>query len=71
MFYDAIVIGLGGMGSAALFHLARRGVRVLGIEQFDIAHDLGLLTAEPHHTARVCGTSGLRAAAATRLRAMA
>jgi sarcosine oxidase len=41
MIYDAIVIGLGGMGSAALFHLARRGARVLGLEQFGIAHDRG------------------------------
>ena len=39
--YDAIVLGLGGMGSAALFHLARRGQRVLGIEQFSLAHDQG------------------------------
>jgi sarcosine oxidase len=39
--YDAIVIGLGGMGSAALFQLARRGARVLGLEQFEIAHDRG------------------------------
>ena len=39
--YDAIVVGLGGMGSAALFELAKRGKRVLGIEQFDIAHDMG------------------------------
>ena len=39
--YDAIVIGLGGMGSAALCALARRGQRVLGIEQFDIGHELG------------------------------
>ena len=39
--YDAIVIGLGGMGSAALFHFAQRGKRVLGIEQFGIAHDKG------------------------------
>ena len=39
--YDAIVIGLGGMGSAALFELAKRGKRVLGIEQFNIAHDMG------------------------------
>ncbi len=29
------------MGSAALYHLARRGERVLGIEQFDVAHDRG------------------------------
>ena len=39
--YDAIVIGLGGMGSAALYQLAQRGKRVLGIEQFGIAHDKG------------------------------
>lgn len=39
--YDAIVIGVGGIGSAALYHLARRGLRVLGLEQFDLAHDRG------------------------------
>jgi len=39
--YDTIVIGVGGMGSAAVYHLARRGQRVLGLEQFDIPHDLG------------------------------
>ena len=39
--YDAIVIGLGGMGSAAAYHLSRRGRRVLGLEQFDLLHDLG------------------------------
>ena len=39
--YDVIVIGVGGMGSAAAWHLARRGCRVLGLEQFNIPHDLG------------------------------
>jgi len=39
--YDVIVVGLGGMGSAAAYHLARRGVRVLGIERFGPAHDRG------------------------------
>jgi sarcosine oxidase len=39
--YDAIVIGLGGMGAAALCALARRGRRVLGIERFDLGHGLG------------------------------
>lgn len=39
--YDAVVAGLGGMGSAALAHLAIRGARVLGIDQFDPVHDLG------------------------------
>jgi sarcosine oxidase len=39
--YDVAVLGLGGMGSAATWHLARRGHRVIGIEQFGPAHDLG------------------------------
>src|SRR5574337_1151427 len=39
--YDAIVVGVGGMGSAALYHLARRGKRVLGLEQFDVLHERG------------------------------
>lgn len=39
--YDAIVIGLGGMGSASAYHLARRGWRVLGLEQHDLLHDRG------------------------------
>ena len=39
--YDAIVVGVGGFGSAALYHLARRGQRVLGLERFDVPHDLG------------------------------
>ena len=34
--YDVVVVGVGGMGSAALYHLARRGKRVLGVERFDI-----------------------------------
>lgn len=39
--YDAIVLGTGGVGSAALFHLARRGARVLGIDRFAPPHDRG------------------------------
>ena len=39
--YDVIVVGLGGMGSATLYHLARRGVRVLGVEQFEALHSRG------------------------------
>ena len=41
MNYDCLVIGLGGMGSSALYHLARRGIRVCGLEQFGPAHDRG------------------------------
>lgn len=39
--YDAVVIGTGGVGSAALYHLARRGVRVLGLDRFPGGHDRG------------------------------
>jgi sarcosine oxidase len=39
--FDALVVGIGGMGSAALYHLASRGLRVLGLERFTIGHDRG------------------------------
>jgi sarcosine oxidase len=39
--FDSIVVGVGGMGSATAYHLALRGQRVLGLEQFDIPHDFG------------------------------
>jgi sarcosine oxidase len=39
--YDVIVLGLGGMGSAAARHLVSRGATVLGLEQFTPAHALG------------------------------
>src|SRR5687768_18333893 len=39
--FDVIVVGIGGMGSATLFHLARRGLRVLGLERYDLVHEYG------------------------------
>lgn len=39
--YDHIVLGLGGMGSAAAHQLAVRGHRVLGLEKFSPPHDRG------------------------------
>ncbi len=39
--WDAIVIGLGGMGSAAVRHLAARGLRVLGFDALHPPHDRG------------------------------
>src|ERR1043165_7350333 len=41
MVYDVIVAGVGGRGSAAVWQLARRGKRVLGLEQVDIPHAMG------------------------------
>ena len=39
--FDCIVIGVGAMGSSTLYNLAKRGRRVLGLEQFDIPHAEG------------------------------
>lgn len=39
--FDTIVVGVGSMGSATVCHLAARGQRVLGIEQFSIPHERG------------------------------
>ena len=39
--FDAAVIGLGAHGSAAAYHLAKRGLRVLGLERFARGHTLG------------------------------
>ena len=39
--YDVVVVGVGGMGSSTLYHLARRGKRVLGLERFDLLHEQG------------------------------
>lgn len=41
MTHDVIVVGLGAMGSAALYHLARQNVRVLGLERFEPGHERG------------------------------
>ena len=38
---DVIVMGCGGFGSAAMYHLARRGLKVIGIDRFHPPHDLG------------------------------
>jgi len=48
--YDAVVIGLGAMGSAACWKLAARGARVLGLEQFEPVHDRG----SSHGQTRIC-----------------
>ncbi len=39
--FDVIVVGVGGMGSATCWQLAKRGQRVLGLERFDIPHAMG------------------------------
>ena len=39
--FDAIVIGAGGVGSAAAYYLAKAGQRVLLLEQFELNHQQG------------------------------
>ncbi len=39
--FDVIVIGVGSMGAPACYYLAKRGYKVLGVEQFDITHEMG------------------------------
>lgn len=39
--FDYIVIGMGSMGSSTCYHLAKSGASVLGIEQFELAHEKG------------------------------
>ncbi|HEY5253376.1 MAG TPA: N-methyl-L-tryptophan oxidase [Acidobacteriaceae bacterium] len=38
---DVIVIGLGGMGASAAYQLAARGASVIGMDQFEPAHNRG------------------------------
>jgi sarcosine oxidase len=39
--YDLAVIGLGALGSSTAWHAARRGLSVLGLEQFELGHERG------------------------------
>ena len=39
--YDLIIVGLGAMGSAALYQASQRGLRVLGIDRHDPPHSFG------------------------------
>ncbi|MEU8934317.1 N-methyl-L-tryptophan oxidase [Streptomyces sp. NPDC048409] len=47
--FDVIVVGLGALGSAAAWHLAQSGHRVLGLDQFALGHDRGA----SHDTSRI------------------
>jgi sarcosine oxidase len=51
--FNVIVLGVGTMGSAACYHLAKRGVNVLGLEQFSIPHERGSGHGESRIT-RLC-----------------
>lgn len=52
---DVIVVGLGAMGSAALYQLARRGIKVTGIDRFTPPHDRGSSHGESRITRQAIG----------------
>lgn len=41
MNYDVIIVGLGAMGSATAYHLAKSGLRVLGLDRYQPPHNFG------------------------------
>ena len=51
--YDAIVIGLGAMGSATVYQLASHGIKVLGLEKFSLNH----INGSSHGKTRIIRTS--------------
>ena len=53
--YDAIIVGLGAMGSAAAYQLAKRGKRVLGIDRFAPPHKFGSSHGETRITRLAIG----------------
>ncbi len=53
--FDVIVIGLGAMGSATAFQLAKRGAKVLGLDQFTPPHAFGSSHGDTRITRLACG----------------
>lgn len=53
--FDLIVVGLGAMGAATVYHAARRGMSVLGIDRFDPPHEMGSTHAESRITRLAVG----------------
>jgi sarcosine oxidase len=53
--FDAIVLGLGAVGSAAVYQLRKRGATVLGIDRFKPPHEFGSTHGESRITRIACG----------------
>jgi sarcosine oxidase len=53
--YEVIVVGLGAVGSAATWHLARLGTKVLGIDRYKPPHEFGSSTGETRLTRAAVG----------------
>ncbi len=55
MNFEVIVIGLGAMGSAAAYQLAKKGVKVCGIDQFSPPHKFGSTHGDTRVTRQAIG----------------
>ena len=61
---DVVVVGLGALGSSAAYWLARRGVKVVGLEQFELghvrgaSHDHSRIIRRSYHTAHYARITG-------------
>lgn len=53
--FDTIVLGLGAMGSATVYQLAKRGNKVLGIDQFSPPHIFGSTHGDTRITRQAIG----------------
>ena len=53
--YDVVVLGLGAMGAAATYQLARRGAKVLGIDRYAPPHEFGSTHGDTRITRIACG----------------
>lgn len=53
--YQVAVLGLGAMGSAAIYQLAKRGIKVLGVDQFSPPHTLGSTHGDTRITRQAIG----------------
>src|SRR5262245_15945959 len=53
--FETIVIGLGAMGSAAAYHLSKKGNKVLGLDQFTPPHEFGSTHGDTRITRQAIG----------------
>jgi sarcosine oxidase len=55
---DFVVVGLGAMGSAVLYQLAKRGAKAIGIDRFAPPHQMGSSHGETRITRQAVGEGG-------------
>ena len=59
MKYDVIVVGLGAMGSAALYQLSKKRLKILGVDKFSPPHEFGSSHGETRLTRQAIGEGAI------------